>query len=177
MPEISTAEEPAIALRRVETDDDIAAVFRLVATIWPVCYCGILSDEQIGYMLGTMYAPETIRRETAGGTPFFLVEAEGAPIGVLSFDAAPDARGVVELHKIYLLPAWWSRGIGRRLLRHVAESAAAAGAKAVELNVNQNNARAIRAYTRAGFAVARSFVEDIGGGFSKIDHVMRKELP
>ena len=36
MPEISTAEEPAIALRRVETDDDIAAVFRLVATIWPV---------------------------------------------------------------------------------------------------------------------------------------------
>ena len=47
MPEISTAEEPAIALRRVETDDDIAAVFRLVATIWPVCYRGILSDEQI----------------------------------------------------------------------------------------------------------------------------------
>ena len=28
----------------------------------------------------------------------------------------------------------------------------------------------------AGFVVARSFVEDIGGGFSRIDHRMRKEL-
>ena len=68
MPEISTAEEPAIALRRVETDDDIAAVFRLVATIWPVCYRGIIADEQIRYMLATMYAPETIRRDTASIT-------------------------------------------------------------------------------------------------------------
>ena len=61
-------------------------------------------------------------------------------------------------------------------MRQVFAAAKAAGATAVELNVNQKNARAIKAYRRAGFVVARSFVEDIGGGFSRIDHRMRKEL-
>ena len=148
-----TAQDIAFTLRRVETDDDIATAFRLVSAIWPVCYRGIIADEQIRYMLATMYAPETIRRDTA-----------------------PDARGVVVLHKIYLLPDWWGKGVGQSLMRQVFAAAKAAGATAVELNVNQKNARAIKAYRRAGFVVARSFVEDIGGGFSRIDHRMRKEL-
>ncbi|MGI5868746.1 MAG: GNAT family N-acetyltransferase [Kiritimatiellia bacterium] len=163
-------------LRRAETDDDIAAAFRLVSTIWPICYRDIITDEQIRYMLDTMYAPETIRRNTAAGTPLYLVETPTAPIGVVSFDAMPNADGVVMLHKIYLLPDWWGKGMGQQLMQRVFAAAKAVGASAVELDVNQRNARAIRAYERAGFFVARSFVEDIGGGFSKIDHRMRKEL-
>ena len=171
-----TAQDIAFTLRRVETDDDIATAFRLVSAIWPVCYRGIIADEQIRYMLATMYAPETIRRDTAAGAPFFLVETAEKPIGVISYDTAPDARGVIVLHKIYLLPDWWGKGVGQGLMRQVFAAATAAGATAVELNVNQNNARAIQAYQRAGFAIAQSFVEDIGGGFSRIDHRMRKEL-
>lgn len=171
-----TAPDIAFTLRRVETDADIATAFRLVSAIWPACYHGIIADDQIRYMLATMYAPETIRRDTAAGAPFFLVEAERKPIGVISYDTAPDACGVVVLHKIYLLPDWWGKGVGQRLMRQVFAAAKTAGATAVELNVNQNNARAIKAYRRAGFVVARSFVEDIGGGFSRIDHRMRKEL-
>lgn len=171
-----TAPEIAFTLRRVETDDDIATAFRLVSTIWPVCYRGIITDEQIRYMLGTMYAPETIRQDTAAGAPFFLVETAEKPIGLISYDTEPDARGVIVLHKIYLLPDWWGKGVGQGLMRQAFAAAKAAGATAVELNVNQNNARAIQAYRRAGFAVDRTVVEDIGEGFSKIDYIMRKEL-
>lgn len=176
MPISSLAQDNAITLRRIETDQDIATAFRLVSAIWPVCYRGIITGEQIRYMLDAMYSPGAIRRDTAAGSPFFLVEAGELPIGVISYDTAPAPSGVVMLHKIYLLPDWWGKGVGQWLMQQVFATARAAGATAVELNVNQNNERAIKAYRRAGFTVVRSFVEDIGGGFSRVDHRMRKEL-
>ena len=84
MAPLTSAQDIAIALRRVETDDDIATAFRLVSAIWPVCYRGIIADEQIRYMLATMYAPETIRRDTAAGAHSFLVETAEKQSGVLS---------------------------------------------------------------------------------------------
>lgn len=165
-----------MAFKKVESDDDIQAAFDLASTIWPICFKDIITEAQIHYMLSAMYSAETIRHETAAGTPFLLVELEGKTSGLISYDLLPNADGVVVLHKIYLLPDYWGKGIGNRLMTHVFHQASEAGASAVELNVNKANSRAIRAYERAGFFVKKSVKIDIGNGFEKNDFIMRKEL-
>ncbi len=166
----------ALAFKKIESETDIETLFGLASTIWPICFKDVVTRAQIDYMLAGMYAPETIRQETAAGTAFFFVQSEGKNMGYLSYDLLPDSDGVIVLHKIYLLPGYWSKGIGNQLITHVFKEASTAGATAIELNVNKANSRAIKAYGRAGFFVKESLRISIGGGFEKNDYIMRKEL-
>ena len=183
-----TAEEPAKsprprlplpALELVPVDSaELAERARAVAWgAWPATYRGIIPEAQIGYMIGRMYAPETIRRETAEGSPFYLLRADGRDAGICSFDLSKrDGRGAAELHKIYTLPAYWGRGIGRWMLDEMASRAKAAGASALWLRVNKHNVRAQKAYKAAGFANVRAVCTDIGEGFVMDDYVYARRL-
>lgn len=61
-----------------------------------------------------------------------------------------------ELGNLAVRPGWRGRGIGRTLLRHVLEAAAARGARAVFLEVRESNAVARRLYEASGFRVVGS---------------------
>jgi ribosomal protein S18 acetylase RimI-like enzyme len=143
----------------------------LARIIWEEYYPGIISREQIDYMLARMYDAETIRQEMADGVTWDLVRRRTEPVGFIScsYDAA--ARRV-KLGKLYLLPAWHGHGIGRRMLEHVRDKFAALGADEIRLQVNKQNTRAIRAYERAGFSIREAVVTDIGGGFVMDDFIM-----
>lgn len=144
---------------------------------WPSTYRGIIPEAQIGYMIDRMYSPEAIRRETAAGSPFYLLRADGRDAGICSFDLEKRGEGAsAELHKIYLLPAWRGRGIGGWLLAEMAARAKAAGASSMWLRVNKRNFRAQKAYKAAGFANVRAVCTDIGGGFVMDDFVYARRL-
>jgi diamine N-acetyltransferase len=153
------------------TDADIPMLRSLADTIWHACYPGIITHEQIDYMLGRMYAAEVIRRELAAGVRWQLTHLDGEPIGFLScpHDAT---QQLLKLNKLYLLPAHHGRGLGRAMLEHVKTLAAELHATRIWLTVNKANARAIRAYERAGFRTIDAVVTDIGGGFVMDDFVM-----
>jgi len=93
------------------------------------------------------------------------------PVGFISysFDAASHR---VKLSKLYLVPDWHGRGIGPQMLEHVRAKSVELGAQEIHLQVNQQNARAIRAYERAGYSVLEALVTDIGGGFVMDDFIM-----
>jgi GNAT superfamily N-acetyltransferase len=141
---------------RPATEGDIPLLRALADRIWHACYPGMITEEQIRYMLGWMYAPERIAGEMRRGVRWAVV---------------------VHLHKLYLDLAWQGRGVGQRMLQHVSEHAQGEGARSIELRVNKGNARALAAYARAGFRIERSLVADIGGGFVMDDHVLRLDLP
>lgn len=144
---------------------------------WPSTYRGIIPEAQIGYMIERMYSPETIRGETAAGSPFYLLRADGRDAGICSFDLAKRGTGnSAELHKIYLLPAWRGRGIGNWLLAEMAARAKAAGASSMWLRVNKLNLRAQKAYKAAGFSNVRAVCTDIGEGFVMDDFVFARRL-
>lgn len=163
----------AISIRPA-TEGDIPLLRALADRIWHACYPGMITVEQIRYMLGWMYAPERIAEEMRRGVRWAVVESD-SPIGYLAHER--DADGVVHLHKLYLDPAWQGRGVGQRMLQHVSEHARREGARSIELRVNRGNARALAAYARAGFRIERSLVADIGGGFVMDDHLLRLDLP
>lgn len=168
---------PALELLPVDTDERAVRARAVAEASWPETYRGLIPDAQIPYMISRMYAPETIRRETAEGSPFYLLLADGRDAGICSFDLSKRGdRGSAELHKIYLRPAYWGRGIGHWLLAEMADRARDAGATSLWLRVNKGNVRAQKAYKAAGFANVRALCTDIGGGFVMDDYIFARRL-
>jgi len=150
---------------------DIPLLREMAERTWRQCYAAILSPEQMEYMLTRMYAPEVIAQEMADGVIWEVAVHDGSPIGFHSCAFDPADRSL-KLHKLYVLPAAQGMGFGKALLVRVRALAGTLGARKVWLQVNKNNASAIRAYEGAGYCVERAAVFDIGGGFVMDDFIM-----
>jgi diamine N-acetyltransferase len=158
------------------TEADLEEISRLAGVIWRAHYPGIISPEQIEYMLARMYSMETLREDLSGrGIRYERLLADEALAGFAAHGPT-EHPAVVKLHKIYLHPHWQGRGLGGLLLRHCAGQAAGLGAHRLVLTVNKHNTKAIAVYQRHGFVITDAVVTDIGGGFVMDDYLMAKEL-
>jgi diamine N-acetyltransferase len=153
------------------TPADIALLQTLARAIWRAHFPGIISVEQIEYMLDRMYATEVIAKEIHAGTCWELIRDGEEAVGFLSYSHDPTAARL-KLHKLYLQVERHGQGLGRASLNHVMEIAAPLGAQEVSLFVNKKNQKAIRVYERAGFAIAESVINEFGGGFVMDDYRM-----
>jgi ribosomal protein S18 acetylase RimI-like enzyme len=174
MPASALSSQP-LSIRRA-TAADIPLLRGLAERTWRQCYAAILSPEQMDYMLGRMYAPEVIAREIADGVVWELAAESLTPVGFHACAFDPADR-TLKLHKLYVLPEAQGRGFGKALLERVRALAGTLGARKAWLQVNKNNAAAIRAYERAGYCVERAAVFDIGGGFVMDDFIMALAIP
>jgi GNAT superfamily N-acetyltransferase len=158
------------------TADDLAVVALLAGVIWRRHYPGIITHEQIDYMLARGYAEPALRPFLeAPGAGLAIARAHGEPVGFAAWCRAEEA-GVTKLDKLYVLQQLHGRGAGRRLIGHVEAAARADGASTLVLNVNKHNASSIGFYRRCGFEVRESVVVDIGRGFVMDDYVMAKPI-
>lgn len=156
-------------------ENDIEMLIPLAYRIWHAHYPGIITPEQIDYMLERGYTRPIIRDEIDNqGVIWLAIKAGGTMIGFVSL--GPYAPATMKLHKLYLLPECHGTGIGARALAEVEQIARDNAASALVLNVNRHNVKAIRAYERAGWHVAGEVVADIGNGYVMDDFVMNKQL-
>jgi GNAT superfamily N-acetyltransferase len=156
--------------------EHLPALADLAGVIWRQHYPGIISHEQIEYMLGKMYALATLRDEILSQGIFFyrlVMEAQMAGFASIGPLSSPD---VWKLHKLYLLPGLHSRGLGTFLLNHCEAEARRFGARRLQLAVNKRNLRPLAAYKRNRFVVIESVVTDFGGGYVMDDFILSKEL-
>jgi GNAT superfamily N-acetyltransferase len=158
------------------TEAGLPAISELAGVIWRACYPGIITMEQIDYMLARMYPLDVLRDEIRSqGIRYDQLLVDGKLAGFASYGPTSEP-GVMKLHKLYLLPELHGCGLGSRLLQHVEGEVRTGGARRLILSVNKRNAKAITAYKRNGFVIAESVVTDIGGGFVMDDYIMAKEL-
>jgi diamine N-acetyltransferase len=161
---------------RPATGEDIPIIQDLSGRIWREHYPGIITREQIDYMLGKMYASDVIRDEIISkGHRYVIVSAGTRPIGFIAYRHEDKTRAVL-ISKLYLLPSFHGQGIGRKMLGHVKDNALKTGAQTLYLFVNKNNGKAIAAYERFGFVKAGAVVSDIGSGFVMDDYRMEFDL-
>ncbi len=161
-------------LIRPATEADIPLLHDLAQRVWRACYPGIITAEQIEFMLGWMYSEDEIRRQLAARVPWEIAETDSEPVGYLSWQHEDDGR--VKISKLYVLPEHQRHGLGRQMLDHISEQARALGAHAVWMQVNKRNERAIGAYLKAGFHIEKEAVFDIGGGFVMDDYLMARSV-
>lgn len=157
-------------------EEHLPALAELAGVIWRACYPGVISSEQIEFMLARMYDRATLQDELkAKEIRFYRLLVAERFSGYASIGPT-ERSGVMKLHKLYLLPELHGHGWGSLMLEHCQNEARRLGARQLILAVNKRNFRAIAAYQRNGFAIAESVATDIGGGFVMDDFIMAKEL-
>lgn len=167
--------EPAIAVARAR-HDQLPEVQQLAGVIWRAHYPGIITPEQIEYMLERGYAPDVLAGFLAGNDRGLeLATVDGTLAGFAAWYVAEN-RSEAKLDKLYVLQSRQRHGLGGRLIAKAGALAHAAGARTLVLNVNKHNVQAIRAYEKHGFAVREAVVVDIGRGYVMDDYVMTKAL-
>lgn len=156
------------------TIDDLPRISALAGVIWRESYPGIITVDQIEYMLARMYDVDAMRREIAEeGVRYDILVEDGVEIGFIAYGPS-DSNGEAKIHKLYLRKDRQGQGLGTMMLRHAIGRAGEAGYRTVTLNVNKRNERAIATYLRNGFTVRESVVVDIGGGYVMDDYVMER---
>ncbi len=159
---------------RTAGEGDIEAIRRVSTCTWPVAYHGVITDEQIAYMLSLMYSPESLRNQMLhSGHLFIVAESEDGILGFASSGMNTDC--VFRLHKLYVLPPYQRTGTGKALLNSVISAAVSQGAMDLELNVNRKNP-SLKFYLSQGFTIYKEEDIDIGNGFFMNDFVLRKRL-
>jgi len=155
--------------------DDIEELITVARRAWHAHYPGIISVEQIEYMLGKGYTRRLILDEIEQhGITWLTIQDGPVIIGLISL--GPYGGKTIKLHKLYLLPEYHGKGIGAMALSKVEQIARSENCSSIVLNVNKHNTKAIRAYERAGWRITEQVVNDIGDGFFMDDYVMSKQI-
>ena len=78
-----------MTIREIESGSDIMEVNRLAGLIWHEAYRGIVSREQIAYMIERFQSVRAITEQLAlEGYRYFLMEDEGRAVGYCARRAA-----------------------------------------------------------------------------------------
>jgi GNAT superfamily N-acetyltransferase len=154
---------------------DIGVVQALADHVWRSHYPGIISTEQIDYMLERGYAREALLRYVDAVDAGLAIARVGEePVGFVAWQQSPP--DAMKLEKLYVAPAHHGHGVGRALIEHVAAAARRAGCRELTLNVNRHNVASIRAYEHCGFAIRERGDFPIGNGFVMEDYIMARNL-
>lgn len=148
---------------------DFKEVQQLASEIWNDNYKGIISQEQIDYMLNLMYNSERLQQDLNEGYQWELIINKREVIGYLAYVIKNDNR--VFLSKIYLKTTAQGLGIGKQALNRTKNYAKENNCTAVYLTVNKGNKKGIRAYDNIGFNIINEEVTDIGKGYVMDDYV------
>jgi GNAT superfamily N-acetyltransferase len=168
-----------MALIRPATDADAAAISAVQRASWLAAYRGIIETSLLDRVLPVDDGERV--RESFRNRPWqqMIVAVEDEQlVGYAAYGPEVDLLGapwphpvseagaagrVGELYALYVVPDWWSTGIGRALIAHVLEELSPY--PVVTLWVLERNARARRFYARAGFAPdgAVNKVDSLGG--------------
>ena len=161
---------------RLLAKEELLLIQKIAQHTWPSTFAGILSIEQIDYMLNWMYDLQLLESQVDKGHSFLVAEEDGAAIGFAGYELNHLAGSLSKLHKLYLLPSSQGKGVGKALLLEVAKRAREARQKSLVLNVNKQNKKAIDFYRVLGFVTIRQEVNDIGSGYVMDDDVMELSL-
>lgn len=151
---------------------ELHLVTELSTQIWPIAYKEIITQEQIKYMLSTMYSQEALEKNQRDGHVFLIAERDKKPVGYAGYQTNFPQLEFSKLHKLYVLPETQYTGIGGALFREVVSASKKDHCKHLILQVNKINP-ALQFYHKNGMYIHEEAVFDIGNGFVMDDYIMR----
>ena len=154
---------------------DIPLIRELALVAFADTYKEILTQEQIDYMLEWMYSLDNLKKQFLSGHIYHIGEFDGVTCAYTSLEQ--QGQTLWHLQKIYLLPQFQGRGIGKQMFLNAITFIKKVCPKAtlLELNVNRNN-NAKKFYEKMGMRVASSGDFSIGNGFYMNDYIMALDL-
>lgn len=143
--------------------DDTASLAAVAALTFPLACPPHTTEEAKAHFIATVLSAERFAEYVADPSRRVLIaedetgQAIGYTMVILGEPADEDVRHAIrvrptaELSKCYVLPGHHGEGVAGRLMNASVGAAADAGAAAMWLGVNEENARAQRFYGKHGF--------------------------
>ena len=97
-------------------ENDIPVIAQLAQKIWHEHYPGIISVEQIDFMLGNRYSANAIEKRMKDGEKFYLTYLDNEPVAYASIELKDN---YYYLHKFYIDVAKHRGGIGQQLFYYL----------------------------------------------------------
>jgi GNAT superfamily N-acetyltransferase len=157
--------------------DSIPAIRRLSEEIWYQVYPSVVPIAQIEFLLSTWYSSEALTEQMEVlGHNFILVEWNDEAVGYASYSMKlANQPERFRVHKLYLQPSMHGKGIGRAMLKFIADESMPLGCRELELNVHKRNP-AVGFYQHVGFAIEQDIVTVIEHGHVLDDYIMLLDL-
>ena len=152
--------------------EDISVIRLLASVVFPDTYKEILSTEQLEYMMDWMYSTESLNRQmTEDGHIYYLAYQADEPVGYLSIQ--PEGEHIFHLQKIYVLPAFQGKGLGKLLFEQAIRAIKELHPFPCQmrLNVNRQN-KALTFYLKMGMTKVDEGDFPIGNGYYMNDYIM-----
>ncbi len=164
----NTVSNTSVQLVKANTNN-IPLISELANIVWHQHYKGVVSDEQITYMLGKMYTHESLKKQmTEEAHDFYLINLNEKTIGFISVHEE-NTKGHYYLQKYYLLQDLAAKGNGTLAFFELLKLLKP---KYIKLTVNRQNFKSINFYFKNGFKIESVADFDIGNGFFMNDFVM-----
>lgn len=162
----------------VATEKQILEVEEAANHVWHNYYKGILSEEQIDYMLDKFQSREALKEQIANGYIYYMVMADGNLAGYMCYIVENDH---VFLSRLYIKAEYRRQGLAKKTLAHLEAIFLSPEndyphIKKIRLNVERKNGFAINVYEHLGFKKIKSVNINIGDGFICEDYVMERAI-
>lgn len=156
---------------RKATEKDVATIRAIALPTWDETYSHILPKDQIEYMLEMMYSKENLIKQIKNeGHLFFIIFIDSEAAGFVSFEFEDEWT---KLHKLYVLPKFQGRQLGKILIEEVKKHTEQRGLDKIHLNVNRYNS-ALSFYEKNGFSIIEEVDIEIGNGYLMEDYILEK---
>ncbi len=153
-------------------DEQVSELSRLAGRIWREHFLGIISAEQIEYMLDRFQSEHVMRRQLADeGYVYYLARVEGTPVGYAGIVPGEDE---IFLSKLYVDKAYRGQGIGKKLIKRFLSDYC--GRNRIRLTCNKDNKATLKAYEHMGFLIVDDVVTPIGNGMVMDDYILELNI-
>lgn len=156
---------------------DKAKIVELADTaseIWHEYYPGIITVEQVNYMVDKYQSMAAITKQIADeGYQYFMLYSGDEAAGYLGIK---DDKDKLFLSKLYLKKKFRGKGHFSEMLLFIEHIAKTKGLRGLYLTVNKYNDSSVSVYKKKGFSISKLQVTDIGNGFVMDDYVMEKKI-
>ena len=147
---------PTVQIARV-TPAELPALRRLARQTFGEAFAEANTPEDLQKYLDAAFTESKLRAELEEVlSAFYFATIDGQPVGYLKVNVGAaqtelqDSQSL-EIERIYVLAAYWGRGVGPVLLQEALRLAKTQGKRYLWLGVWEHNPRALRFYEKNGF--------------------------
>lgn len=133
---------------RTASERDLPEVQKLLAVCWHATYDHIYGKERVSEITADWHSMASLKARLVKPYSEFIVAEGAAGIAAMAYASQSDPQFVM-LHQLYVLPQAQGRGLAGEMLSEI--EAAFPDAKAMRLEVEAANEKAVRFYQRRGF--------------------------
>lgn len=163
-----------LEIKICESEEQLTELAKLAKKIWNDYFLGIITQEQIDYMVEMNQSYPAIKKAIhEQHYRYYLAYEEGVMVGYMGVKPEDDR---LFLSKLYLDAHVRGKGYASILFNEAIKLCGELKLKAIYLTCNKHNEHSLAVYNKKGFKVIDEVETDIGHGFIMDDYIMELAL-